>query len=60
MELKLSCFKCGFTKFEYEPIKCLKVDNNYYLMHEDVKEQQMKCQRCGLRDYIENFVIVIK
>lgn len=60
MKIQLSCFKCGSTEFAHEPIKCLRVEDDYYLLHEDIKGVEVTCQKCGLRDYIENLVIVFK
>ncbi|HCL4466738.1 hypothetical protein [Clostridium botulinum] len=60
MKIQLSCVRCGSTEFNHEPIQCIKVEGNYYLLHEDIKDNEVTCAKCGLRDYVANLVIVFK
>ena len=60
MELKLSCFKCGSTDFEVTEVENIKIEGRSYLLHEDYKNTQLICSKCGLEDYVENFVITFR
>ena len=60
MELKLSCFKCGSTDFEITEVDNIKIEGHSYLLHEDYKNTQLICSKCGLEDYVENLVITFR
>ena len=72
MQLRLSCYKCGCTEFEETGIKGLinieekklnivtgekDIFKYSYLEFENVKDNQVKCKNCGLKDYISNLPI---
>lgn len=57
MELKLSCFKCGSTDLKTVCGNYYRIENEFYILHEDKKKSVVLCNKCGLEDYVENLVI---
>ena len=53
VEFKLSCFKCGGTKFENTNQNYTMIEDEHYLNNEKAK---VKCVKCGLEDYMFNLV----
>lgn len=62
MKVLLSCYKCGYTEFKRTTQFGYNVDNKRYISQEDSKElkSKVKCDRCGLEDYIENLEITFR
>ena len=51
MKLILSCVCCGSTEFERKKLDIINVEEHSYLLHEESKEEQLICKKCGLEDY---------
>lgn len=62
MEFILSCYCCGKTDFEYMTSEDYRyeIEGETYLHPEDVSDLCVKCEGCGLIDYIENLVIKVR
>lgn len=54
IELKLSCYCCGGTKFKKIPSKSRRIEGNIYVSLEN--EAWLECCSCGLEDMITNLV----
>lgn len=57
MKLQLSCFCCGSTDFIQTKQPCTNIEGYSYLLHNDIKETEVTCSKCGLKDYVDNLVI---
>lgn len=57
MEFKLTCVCCGSHEFKIKKLPLTEVEGITYLYHDDIEEQRVICNKCGLEDYIENLVL---
>ena len=58
MQLKLSCYCCGSEEFEHTEIEgLLEIEDRSYLPQEEIKNNEVICKKCGLKDYIQNLTI---
>ena len=57
MKLSLSCFKCGSTDFKLTEQPCTDIENSSYLLHDNLTNAKVICDKCGLEDFVENLVI---
>lgn len=57
MKLQLSCFCCGSTDFIRTEQPCTNIEGYSYLFHNDIRETEVTCSKCGLIDYVDNLVI---
>jgi hypothetical protein len=57
MKLQLSCYCCGSTEFIKSEQPCYNIEGYSYLLHEDVKDAEVTCSKCKLKDFITNLVI---
>ena len=58
MQLKLSCYCCGSVDFEHTEIEgLLEIEGRSYLLQEEIKNNEVICKKCGLKDYIQNLPI---